>query len=368
MNRNHNRREYIAVAAVVVLFLSMSVLSLASLQELRGHSRVVNFNAMVRSAGQMIVKNELMAKQNGEGSTEDDDALIEQVDGIINELLTGRGEHGLVVLDDEKYMKEMLNVRYEWNALKAEIYRVREGAPPDRMFALSRSCNDVANRAISAAENFSESQVGQMLALLYGANVAFAIFVIITVISWLKRMSMKKTADLLGKIAYEDPLTQMSNRASCERVIDEIKNRPPPDDVAVLIFDMNNLKLVNDLLGHQGGDRVIKHFSYILRTEAEKYGFIGRYGGDEFLAVFNEASPNLVEKFISGLDERLRAFNALRVNDIEKINYAVGYVCGDPRALGIDNMIYDADKRMYENKRRSKGHCAQFGARPFADM
>ena len=53
------------------------------------------------------------------------------------------------------------------------------------------------------------------------------------------------------------------------------------------MFDLNNLKTTNDTMGHSAGDRLIMDFARLLRSVIPDKGFVGEYGGDEFMAVFS---------------------------------------------------------------------------------
>lgn len=52
-----------------------------------------------------------------------------------------------------------------------------------------------------------------------------------------------------------------------------------------MIFDLNDLKYTNDTLGHEAGNQMIKQFAHILSSQLPGMAFVGRYGGDEFLAM-----------------------------------------------------------------------------------
>ena len=54
-----------------------------------------------------------------------------------------------------------------------------------------------------------------------------------------------------------------------------------------IMFDLNNLKTANDTMGHSAGDRLIMDFAWLLRSVIPDKGFVGEYGGDEFMAVFS---------------------------------------------------------------------------------
>jgi diguanylate cyclase (GGDEF)-like protein len=125
-------------------------------------------------------------------------------------------------------------------------------------------------------------------------------------------------------------------------------------NIAVLMFDMNNLKMANDFLGHQGGDKIIMQFAKILADEAKEYGFVGRYGGDEFLGIFEKADQARAEEYLARVKNQIAAYNSLQVNDIEKISFAAGISEGLLEVMGIDDMIYEADRNMYSNKREMK--------------
>ena len=56
------------------------------------------------------------------------------------------------------------------------------------------------------------------------------------------------------------------------------------------MFDLNNLKTVNDTMGHSAGDQLIINFAKLLRSVIPEKDFVGRYGGDEFIAVIYHTS------------------------------------------------------------------------------
>jgi diguanylate cyclase (GGDEF)-like protein len=338
------KKEFIVIGIVIALFIFISILSLTSINRLQGNARVVNFVGIVRGATQKLIKEELMGYP--------DDELIERLDAIIYELINGEGPNGLVVLDDETYLADMSLVSSSWGELKAEIMRVRDGGDPGTLFDLSQSYFDLVNDTVFSAEAFSEREVSRSLSFLKVVNSVFALVVITELVFAVMGFSMKKRADMLGLIAYIDPLTQMNNRARCEQLIGKLAESPSAGDAVAIMFDMNNLKLVNDFLGHKGGDRIIREFARILKCEAESVGFVGRYGGDEFLAIFEDADPGEAERFIAAVAKSVAAHNVLQTNEIEKISYAAGYAAGP--CQNIDEIISEADKAMYVNKRGAK--------------
>ncbi len=340
------KKEYIIIIVVIVLFIFVSLLSLSSIHQLRGNARVVNYVGIVRGATQKLAKEELYDSQ--------DDRLIARLDTIINELITGEGPNGLTVLQDETYLRNMNQVKNHWADLKDEIMAVRNGADKATLFSSSQDYFDLVDRTVSSAEAFSETQVQNSTNSLIVINLLFVSIILVGVISIVRSISIRKRAELLGKIAYIDPLTQMPNRASCEREIDKYQDEKYYKDLAVFMFDMNNLKLVNDMMGHQGGDRIIADFARIIKNTGEQFGFVGRYGGDEFIAILPEGTPQKAENYITQINEKVVAYNLLHINNIEKISFATDYVIGNLKGNTFEELINEADRKMYVRKRQMK--------------
>lgn len=108
----------------------------------------------------------------------------------------------------------------------------------------------------------------------------------------------------LRKLAITDGLTQLYNR----RYIDDwIQNYAfcstnPDASYSVILLDIDYFKAINDSLGHDGGDKVLKHLARILNDSSRDEDLVGRYGGEEFIIVM----PDTVEKEALLAAERIR--------------------------------------------------------------
>ncbi len=157
---------------------------------------------------------------------------------------------------------------------------------------------------------------------------------------------------LREKIRYEsehDGLTGLFNKGKFLSMKDNQFNHP--SSIAVCMFDINNLKQVNDNLGHEAGDALIVAASQSILsiTDDEVYGF--RMGGDEFAVI----APNITRE---KMDAMIKTWsNAL--NDINKIyqgdtiTIAVGYEYATS-PYDLDKLLASADEKMYENKKYLK--------------
>lgn len=154
-----------------------------------------------------------------------------------------------------------------------------------------------------------------------------------------------KLEEVLRTEAENDALTGLPNRYSMER--DWLKHQDCDDPIAILVFDLNYLKQINDTKGHTAGDQAIHAAALCVK---ECFGIDGlencyRIGGDEFLAV--------VQGFDEGnIKKRVDRFRLATVRD--GISVAVGYSFSKTtESEKFKHMVDEADTRMYEDKKRA---------------
>ena len=363
MKKLQVKKGYLAVFLVIILFVIISVMSGSSIQLLQGNARVVNYVGIVRGATQKLIKEEIMGWCLSQADSSfmeisdwyPDNALIERLDSIVEELLTGVGPNNLVVLQDEAYLSNMRQVQAHWSVLKEQIGQVRGGADPKGLFESSQEYFDLVNATVFSAEIYTEAQVNRINIILRLLNGTFILLIVFGLGLYVRGLAVKRHADALGQIAYVDPLTHLNNRASCEQLIERLQKSPEAIELAVIMFDMNDLKLTNDFLGHQGGDRIIAAFAEALRITSGEGCFVGRYGGDEFLVVMEPGDEASAEHFLQGVQEQVDQYNEKQENSLEMIHYAAGYIIADVCKQDIEDIIHEADNRMYANKRKLKG-------------
>ena len=93
--------------------------------------------------------------------------------------------------------------------------------------------------------------------------------------------------EALEQLAATDPLTGLANRRGCEKSIaGEIsraeRERKP---LSCIMLDIDRFKQVNDTMGHQAGDQVLREISAMLRQSVRAYDIVARWGGEEFLVI-----------------------------------------------------------------------------------
>ncbi|MDE3096310.1 MAG: GGDEF domain-containing protein [Chloroflexota bacterium] len=154
------------------------------------------------------------------------------------------------------------------------------------------------------------------------------------------------------RAARTDKLTGLMNRAHFEKEAHRElrKTRAGGAYVSVLFCDMDNLKRINDELGHDIGDRVLKQVGTTLRRCLRPSEFIGRYGGDEFVVVLPNLTRETAYERAEQLIEAIRGINDGLPEDLH-IGLSVGVAtCPfDAREYGM--LVKLADQAMYLAKR-----------------
>ncbi len=340
-----NKKNIFALAVLCVLFAWVSYLSISSIRQLQGNARVINYIGIVRGATQRLVKQELHGQAN--------DALLNRLDTIVNELISGDGPNRLIALPDPIFQGNMTKVRASWTVLKEEIARVRAGADDERLFALSEDYFTLVDQTVSFAEEFTEKQVALSNRALWTANGVFGVALVIGLLYSLSILALKRRAEMLGAIAFMDRLTGLPNRASCDRELEQIAKKGS-GEVVLFMFDMNNLKRANDALGHTEGDQLIAAFGAMLKTAFEERGFVGRYGGDEFVGIVRRGDAGTAEDMLRRIDGLVAERNRPFADELRQISFAAGYSVGVAAGASPDEILAEADKNMYATKRRMK--------------
>jgi diguanylate cyclase (GGDEF)-like protein len=349
------KKEFLVIIVAVVMLASVSALSLISISEQGGNARVVNYMGIVRGGTQRLIKEELYNSPTD--ALEKRDKLQNRLDGIVEELRfgDGTGTNQLIALPSEDFQNNMEQISQSWAELKAEIANVRAGADGQHLFDLSEAYFTLADETVSKAEVYSESRVDQSRTIILAVDVAFAILLVVGLIYVIRQQALQRRAEQFKTMAFVDSLTGIPNRMRCEQICKKIDENKPVENMAVFMFDMNNLKIVNDKFGHQSGDKLIVTLAKMLAIWAEaNKGFAGRFGGDEFLAVFENTDQDIAEQYLGDLYARIDEYNQQQKSEYDQISFAAGYTINNMALVNTELMIIDADRAMYERKRQMK--------------
>ena len=165
-----------------------------------------------------------------------------------------------------------------------------------------------------------------------------------------------KLREELINLSLVDALTSLNNRRGFFHLANQqLKVARRTQNAALLIFaDVDNMKWINDSLGHKAGDRALIETAGVLRRTFRESDIIGRIGGDEFAVLAIEAGPTGSRDILARLQYALDACNA-QPNREFALSLSVGLVdCQPDDSISFDDIMAEADVRMYEHKRSKK--------------
>lgn len=186
------------------------------------------------------------------------------------------------------------------------------------------------------------------------ATILFATVWIILIVSFVFLLmdfsvisNLKLNYHNLYEVAFSDPLSGIPNRFSCDVIIEKYIDKHLPGSIGCIVIDITNLSEINTLYSHAEGNKALSQFSTILSSASASLGFVGRNGGNKFLAIFEECDKEKMELFLKRLESKIERHNALP--NTLPLAYKVGCALNSTEKLSqITKLISLANQRVYE--------------------
>ena len=285
----------------------------------------------------------------------------------------------LLVADEDAWYRELVKQTFEGE------YQVLEAADGESALACIRSLGSGGLSALILSMTLPENGAAAVLTTLRQEPVYWKLPVLATVPNGEKMKELPlamETDDFLCKChpmfdlhrrvqrlveiataheresalkdeADRDPLTGLLNRRGLQAAMNSLRAEELP--LAACLFDLDDLKKVNDSRGHETGDRMIRAFADLLRRHTREQDIQCRYGGDEFMVVLKRL--NDAETALKKGTDICRAFQGYLAAEQLPASCSGGIaLCGvneKPSAALIER----ADQAMYRAKRENKGGC-----------
>lgn len=171
--------------------------------------------------------------------------------------------------------------------------------------------------------------------------------------------SLKKQNREIYRLAYRDTLTGLLNRKGFYEIFESMLHKKSKNYV-LLLLDIDDFKLINDTLGHDTGDTVLKMFSKLLVKSAPKKSLIARLGGDEFVIVFPHPKHNKIQNLIQRMSKDLNEPISILEKEY-KLTSSIGVsLTKDLKNCNISDLLKNADMAMYASKEEGKNKATIF--------
>lgn len=172
--------------------------------------------------------------------------------------------------------------------------------------------------------------------------------------------------------AAHDPLTNTLNRraffAEGDKLLMSHNMIGTSTAVALLVFDLDHFKKINDTYGHLGGDQVLKNFSRIIKCHLRRSDLFGRLGGEEFAALLRVSSREDGEMVAEKLRKAVSAESTSFGDRDLPVTVSIGISEYSGKAPGLDVMMNEADAALYEAKQKGRNRVCQYQKAPAMDI
>ena len=147
-------------------------------------------------------------------------------------------------------------------------------------------------------------------------------------------------------MSYHDALTGIYNRRFMEEKIKQVdKSSKVP--YAVIMGDVNGLKLANDIFGHEAGDRLLQRAVKIIKESCREEDIVGRWGGDEFLILMPNADAETAENMIDKIRQNCQESD---LDAMIKLSVSLGYAVKVNENESLRHTIKEAEEWLYRRK------------------
>lgn len=334
------------------LFIGLLLFSIIQLQQ---DSKIVNYTGIVRGGTQRLVKLELSGQPN--------DPLIESLDQILEELHTGNGPHHISKSHDLAFTEKLQDLSAMWKDLKRDIEAVRStGGTLERAALLQKSeaYFTLANETVFAAEQSSEYKL--TFSLLLTALLTFVVFY------GLMHLNKRQNAKL-NHLLYTDPLTGIANQSAfADRALYLLRDNPSIS-YALVYFDINNFKYVNDAYGYETGDALLQAIAQYFDRHLSKNELCARINADHFaLLTFNgeERDISLTNRIRVCIDQA--ASDGIELNIADSLSYSFGIYQIVDHAEPVNSIMDKANIALKQAKNHEEMRTVSYNDALFAKL
>ena len=344
------RRPSTYLVALSFLLLSfgfvMAYYVQSTVKNLEFDAKIINETGAIRGSIQRVAK--LVLSDSPELS--DDivteintmfDHFISEDDGCRHYGVNDVVFDGIIILRGEWSSLESLLLEYQLNPSETIRRRIVEE---------SEHCWIAADSVVLAAQLATEGKVGnfELFYTILAINAVTAVLVILFVLIYVRK-----------KLEYEsshDPLTGLLNRRSYDKMVQSeiARSARYSSKLSLILFDVDNFKLINDRHGHCKGDKVFIDLAAAVTNSVRETDLVFRVGGDEFAVICPETDADGAFQLAEKIRKRVEQYS-FATGNTETISLGIAEF---QKNFTREQLYYRADKALYHAKNNSR-NCSE---------
>jgi diguanylate cyclase (GGDEF)-like protein len=338
--KKHPYIAQILQGVLLLILISLLIFSVAIFRQIRISSQIIEYSGIIRGSSQQAI-NMMLTGQSP-------DSQIQYIDRLYNALQSGSSS---LTLPDSSYRTDLMKQREAWDSLKHKMEKQSNKTSRKAAGGIADANGKyytLCDRTIAAVQSYSQGMMNTMRRLECSIMVVLAFLATITAQRSLAAARQLRRISLIEQEAYADPLTGTGSRQFYERFIKDISSS---DSYCIIFIDIDNLKYVNDNLGHDAGDQYIRKTAAVIRSQFRSTDVMFRLGGDEFVLYVKGCTEEIARRQIE------RARNIIK-GDVSQgyagsFSYGISYV-GKNSGKTFRYAAAEADRKMYEFKKQHK--------------
>lgn len=212
----------------------------------------------------------------------------------------------------------------------------------------------VASALLNRSSNFADLPYSAGAALTNLANLVC----FVAAVALVAKMLMDRSEERLRTLVRTDPLTGVLNRRGFIEAFDGLRQRSASPLMAIVLFDLDHFKQINDRHGHQTGDGVLQAFCQLGLKLLPKDGAFGRTGGEEFAAVLPIERIKDAALYAEAIRHTLASAPIAAGEQQIAVTVSIGIAAAAGDSCDLDRLFSDADRALYEAKERGRNSTA----------
>ncbi len=203
----------------------------------------------------------------------------------------------------------------------------------------------ITNKALRSSI-FVDKSLFILCSIIYFTVLVSLVYLLV---DFFKLKELKRLNHELENIAFIDSKSGIPNRTSCDIFFETYTTKESMKGIGLVLTEIVNIRDINAKNGKDFGDHSIVEFSHVLEKTSEKYGFIGRNGGNEFITVISNCSDQKASEYFDELKKNIVTYN----DSIDKGQLVIHseYVLFDNEQVEtFSDLISKAYAKLKENK------------------
>ncbi len=329
--------EKLTIIIWFIFFLIMlaSFIAFLILENSQSYAAIVNYSGKIRGNIQRLIKLYSLKDFNALPTVEKEiEIFFETLEKSVENLK-------IPILDKNTNFKPtpMENCYMEL------VNKIKSKTEPKFLLKLSEDCWKICDKVT----DFYQRIVQRNLKILEAAF--YTIMVLVGILAGiLLKINIEEVKGELEFSANYDALTKVLNRHSFIRIYEKLKKRPGKR--ALIIFDLDRFKWINDTFGHNMGDKVLQRVAQIVRKNIRKGDFVARWGGEEFIVLLNGADKEAALKVAEKLRRLIDGINFPEEEGL-RVSASFGVTEVKP-GEELKEVVARADKALYRSKEEGR--------------